>query len=253
MSGHHFWLSDAQLARIQPLLPNKERSVRRVDDREVISGIVHVIRSGLMWRDAPACYGPHKTLYNRFVRWSKACVFDCIFQALAAESAATGTVMIDTTHLKAHRTAASLLKKGPFRAVSGGPEAASTPSFTRSADGDGRPVRLLLTEGQINDYRGAEILFPGLPDAETLIADKGYDRDRVRDALAARKITPCIPGRANRKKPVAYDTEIYKQRNLIERMFGRLKDRRRIATRYDQCAHPFFCEICIAAIVIFWI
>ena len=67
MSDHHFWLSDAQFARIQPLLPNKVRGVRRVDDRKVISGIVHVIRSGLMWRDAPACYGPHKTLYNRFV------------------------------------------------------------------------------------------------------------------------------------------------------------------------------------------
>ena len=110
-----------------------------------------------------------------------------------------------------------------------------------------------MTEGQINDYRGAEILFPGLPDAETLIADKGYDRDRVRDALAARKITPCIPGRANRKKPVAYDTEIYKQRNLIERMFGRLKDWQRIATRHDRCAHTFFSAICIAAIVIFWL
>ena len=67
MSEHPFWLSDAQFARLQPLLPNKVRGVPRVDDRKVISGI---IRNGLMWRDAPACYGPHKTLYNRFVRWS---------------------------------------------------------------------------------------------------------------------------------------------------------------------------------------
>ena len=121
MSDHHFWLSDAQFARIQPLLPNKERGVRRVDDRKGISGIVHVIRSGLMWRDAPACYGPHKTLYNRFVRWSKAGVFDRIFQALAAESAANGTVMIETTYLKAHRTAASLLKKGLVKPPCYGP------------------------------------------------------------------------------------------------------------------------------------
>ena len=116
MSAHHFWLSDAQFARIQPFLPNKPRGVPRVDDRRVISGIIHVIRNGLMWRDAPERYGPHKTLYNRFIRWSQAGVFDRIFKELAAMSAATDTVMIDATHLKAHRTAASLLKRGPSRA-----------------------------------------------------------------------------------------------------------------------------------------
>ena len=123
MSDHHFWPSDAQFARIQPLLPNKVRSVPRVDDRRVISGIIHVIRNGLRWRDAPPEYGPHKTLYNRFVRWSKAGVFTRIFEALATESRATGVVMIDATHLKAHRTAASLLKKGLFLGASGASEA----------------------------------------------------------------------------------------------------------------------------------
>lgn len=124
MSGHHFWLSAAQFARLRPLLPNKPRGVPRVDDRRVISGIIHVIRGGLMWRDAPGAYGPPKTLYNRFIRWSRIGVFDRIFAALAATSAATGTVMIDATHLKAHRTAASLLKKGLFPAASGEPRAA---------------------------------------------------------------------------------------------------------------------------------
>jgi len=106
MSDHRFWLSDAQFARLQPLLPNKPRGVPRVDDRRVISGIIHVIRHGLMWRDAPVAYGPHNTLYNRFVRWSEIGVFDRIFAELASASAATDTVMIDATHLKAHRTAA---------------------------------------------------------------------------------------------------------------------------------------------------
>jgi len=124
MSDHHFWLSEAQFARLQPLLPNKPRGVRRVDDRRVISGIIHVIRSGLMWRDAPAVYGPSKTLYNRFIRWSRIGVFNEIFAALAGESEATETVMIDATHLKAHRTAASLLKKGLFPAVSEEPRVA---------------------------------------------------------------------------------------------------------------------------------
>ena len=124
MSDHHFWLSEAQFARLQPLLPNKPRGVPRVDDRRVISGIIHVIRNGLMWRDAPAAYGPPKTLYNRFIRWSRIGVFNEIFAALAGESEATDTVMIDATHLKAHRTAASLLKKGLFPDVSDVPRAA---------------------------------------------------------------------------------------------------------------------------------
>jgi transposase len=94
MPTYHFWLSDTQFARLQPLLPNKPRGVPRVDDRRVISGIIHVIRHGLMWRDAPAVYGPHKTLYNRFVRWSAAGVFDRIFATLAATSEATGTVIV---------------------------------------------------------------------------------------------------------------------------------------------------------------
>ena len=124
MSDHHFWLSEAQFARLQPLLPNKPRGVPRVDDRRVISGLVHVIRNGLMWRDAPAVYGPPKTLYNRFVRWSRIGVFDRIFARLAAEGEVTGTVMLDATHLKAHRTASSLLKKGLFPAASDAPRAA---------------------------------------------------------------------------------------------------------------------------------
>jgi transposase len=66
-------------------------------------------------------------------------------------------------------------------------------------------------------------------------------------------IEPCIPGRANRKAPIRYDADLYKQRNRIERMVARLKDWRRIATRYDRCAHTFMSAICIAAIVIFWL
>lgn len=133
MMSHHFWLTDTQFERLKPLLPSKMRGVKRVDDRRVISGIIHVIRNGLMWRDAPTHYGPAKTLYNRFIRWSQAGVFNEIFAILATKSEASDVVMIDATHLKAHRTAASLLKKGLFPAVSGAPRAGSTRSFTPSA------------------------------------------------------------------------------------------------------------------------
>ena len=139
MSGPPLWLPEAQFARLQPLLPNKPRGVPRVDDRRVISGILHVLRNGLMWRDAPACYGPSKTLYNRFVRWSEAGVFARLFTALATERAESGLVMIDTTHITAHRPAASLQKKGHCSARSAGPVGASPPSATPSVMERGSP------------------------------------------------------------------------------------------------------------------
>lgn len=84
----------------------------RVDDRRVLSGIIYVKRNGLQWRDAPSVYGPHKTLCNRFVRWSRTGVFARIFKALAQPGPDGDTIMIDSAHLKAHRTAASLSKGG---------------------------------------------------------------------------------------------------------------------------------------------
>ena len=118
-----FWLSEEQMARMEPFFP-LAHGVPRVDDRRVISGIIFVIKNGLRWRDAPTEYGPHKTLYNRFIRWSRLGVFDKIFSHLTSDEAPPDTLMIDATHLKAHRTASSLLKKGMFPAVSDAPKAA---------------------------------------------------------------------------------------------------------------------------------
>jgi transposase len=115
-------LSERQMARISPHFP-LSHGIARVDDRRVVSGIIYVIRHGLQWKDAPQAYGPHKTLYNRFVRWSRLGVFDRVFAALAAEGPKPERIMIDATHLKAHRTAASLLKKGAFPGASAGPRA----------------------------------------------------------------------------------------------------------------------------------
>jgi transposase len=112
-----FLLSEAQMRRIAAHFP-LSHGIARVDDRRVISGIVFVIRNGLRWRDAPAQYGPHKTIYNRFIRWSRLGVFNRIFAELARNSGKPRRLMIDATHLKAHRTAASLLKKGLFPDVS---------------------------------------------------------------------------------------------------------------------------------------
>jgi transposase len=118
-----YWLSSDQLKLIEPYFP-RSRGVSRVDDLRVISGIIFVLKRGLQWRDAPSQYGPHKTLYNRFIRWSRLGVFDQIFAALASQDGPPDQVQIDATHLKAHRTAASLLKKGMFPVLLGAQKAA---------------------------------------------------------------------------------------------------------------------------------
>jgi transposase len=114
--SEEFLLSKQQLNRIKPYFP-LSHGVPRVDDRRVISGIIYVIRYGLQWKDAPKVYGPYKTLYNRFVRWSRAGIFNKIFRELARQPGTRDCLMIDATHLKAHRTAASLRKKGQPPAV----------------------------------------------------------------------------------------------------------------------------------------
>ena len=112
---------------------------------------------------------------------------------------------------------------------------------------------MLLSEGQMSDYKGAALMIDALPKAKALLADRGYDADWFRDALQEKGITPCIPGRKIRNKTVKYDKRRYKRRNRIEIMFGRLKDWLRVATRYDRCPTAFFSALALAATVLFWL
>ena len=120
-------------------------------------------------------------------------------------------------------------------------------------DGQGRPLVLLLTEGQMNDGKGAALRLPTVPSARTMIADRGYGSDRFRAALRQRGIEPCVPSTESRERPLPYDRVLYRQRHCIEDSFGRLKDWRRVATRYDRCAHTFLSAIRIADALTFWL
>lgn len=120
-------------------------------------------------------------------------------------------------------------------------------------DGLVRPIILLLTEGQMSDHKGAVLLFSSLPKAKVLLGDKGYDSDWFRAALESQGIVACIPPKANRKVQYYYDKQLYRQRHKIENLFGRIKDWRRVATRYDRCAHTFMSAISIAATVCYWL
>jgi len=106
-------------------------------------------------------------------------------------------------------------------------------------EANGRPISLFITAGQVSDYFGAAALLDSLPEAQWLLGDRGYDADWFRDALEAKGITPCIPRRKSRTEAIRYDKRRYKRRKRIEIMLGRLKDWRRVATRYDRCPSVF--------------
>ena len=146
-----------------------------------------------------------------------------------------------------------LVKRGDVPRLIGRTKGGMNSKLHAVCDNQGRPVCMLLTEGQQNDHKGAATLLSALPAATQMLGDKGYDSDAYRAALIKRGIDPCIPPRAKRKNPATYCKSLYKERHKVENMFAKLKDWRRIATRYDRCAHTFFSAICIAAIIIFWI
>jgi transposase len=105
----------------------------------------------------------------------------------------------------------------------------------------------------MSDHKGARLVIDKLPNADVLIADRGYDSNWFRDALSEKGIEPCIPSTRSRKQPIPHDAQRYRRRHKIENLFAKLKDWRRIATRYDRCAHTFFSAICIAAAVLFYL
>ena len=131
MRRNLFWLSDDQWATIEPFLPTDIRGKDRVDDRRVISGILHVLKSGCRWCDCPPEYGPPTTIYNRFVRWAKRGVWERLFQELASSGRSTQTQMIDSTHIKAHRSASGGKGGSKIRRLVGR-EAGVTQRSTRS-------------------------------------------------------------------------------------------------------------------------
>jgi transposase len=177
-----------------------------------------------------------------------------MMEGLSGAQTERRTVMIDATYLKAHRTASSLrVKKGGLGRLIGRTKGGMNTKLHAVTDANGRPISLFMTAGQVSDYTGAAALLDSLPRAQWLLGDRGYDPDWFRDALEAKGITPCIPGRKTRTEPIRYDKRRYKRRNRIEIMFGRLKDWRRVAMRYDRCPTVFLSAIALAATVLFWL
>ena len=187
-----YWLNDAEWRRIKPLLPRGRRGAHRVDDRRVISGIMHMLRSGARWRDCPPDYGPYTTIYNRFNRWSQQGVWTGIFYALTGSTGMVGTMTIDSTYIKAHRSAAGA-KRGAFHHAIGRSRGGRTTKIHALTDDLGRPLAFFITPGNTHDLAGARELLATIRPPRRLLADKAYDANSLRIWLKERRIKAVTP------------------------------------------------------------
>ncbi|WP_425484578.1 IS5 family transposase [Aureimonas mangrovi] len=246
-----FWLSEKAWNALEPHLPKNQPGKPRVDDRRVISGILHMLKTGGRWRDVPAEYGPAKTVYNRYRRWAGRGIWQRIFARMAAAGTVPNELLLDSSIVKAHR-AASGGKGGSGRAI-GVSRGGRTTKIHCLADDRGRIRALALTPGNIADITMAAPLIEAVPPPKRVVADKAYDADHFRDRLQRRGTKPVIPGRGSRAVVYPLDRLAYRRRNVIERMFGRLKNWRRIATRYDRLSETYLAAIALVAAVTQWV
>ena len=238
-------LTDSEWRVIAPGLPNKPRGVPRVDDRRVLNGIFWVLRSGAPWRDLPKGYGPHTACYNRFVRWRRAGVWDKIMGDLAAAHDAS-VQMIDTSVVRVHQHGACIAsnKEQQMGRSRGG----LTSKIRAVVDSNGLPVRLGLTPGETHDNQLSSVLLNALHPGTMLLADRGYDADWIRALASQQGAWANIPPKRNRREPVCFSPYLYRARNRVERFFNKIKQCRRIATRYDKLAANYLAFIKLASI-----
>ena len=251
MARNLYWLSDEEWASIQPHLPTGRRGARRVDDRRVISGILHMLKTGARWRDCPADYGPYTTICNRFNRWSKQGVWEDVF--LRPVRLFRGDRHDQCRqHLGQGAPFGQRRKRGDFGNAIGRSRGGRTTKIHALTDEFGRPVALCLTPGQTHDLTGVAALLNRVPTPRRLLADRAYDAKRLRDWPGERGCEAVIPPHPTRKHPHSFDKVAYRARNVVERMFCRLKDFRRLATRYDKSADTFLAAALLVAAVVWW-
>ena len=244
-----FGLRDDQWDRIKDILPGREGHVGGTapDNRLFVEAILYRFRTGMPWRDLPERFGYWKSVHQRFGRWAKSGVFERIFQPLASD-ADNEYMMIDATIVRAHQHSAGAQKKDGDQAI-GRSRGGLTTKIHALVDALGNPANLMLTAGQIHDLACAQDLIENA-DPEALIADKAYDADPLINHLTEREIAPVIPPKSNRKTKRDCDFALYRERNLIERFFNKIKHFRAIATRYDKLARNFLAAVQLVSAII---
>src|SRR3954465_9979573 len=248
-------LTDAEWAVFEPFLTARGSSGGRPprDHRRVLDAILWVTRTGSPWRDLPDEPGHWNSVFRQYRRWTEAGVWDVILAAFVDSEASDNMIqMIDSTIARAPNHAAGG-RGGTHPNGLGRSRGGFTTKLHARSNAEGLAIGFAVTPGQAHDATGYDDLMDdGAPDPETMIGDKGYDSDPIRDDLEERGAEPVIPTKANRKVQRPVDRKTYSLRNRIERFFNKIKNSRRVATRYDKLASSFLGFVQLATIRI-WI
>nr|WP_182942564.1 IS5 family transposase [Pseudomonas putida] len=245
----------------------------RASDRLMLDGVLWLLRSGAAWRDIPECFGPWRTVYHRFRVWRNRGTFDQMLKRLHLKLNDQGLIdlqtwMIDSTAVRATRASSGASKKGPDEPADhalGRSRGGLTTKIHMLCDANGVPLRFLLSDGQASDISYAQPLLDDvcIPTSKRgrprkrcrwLLADKGYDAEALRRFCDRYRMQPVIPLRAMTRKPKPglprlFDRPKHRQRNVIERMFGWLKENRRLVTRYDKLAKSYGAMVSLACVM----
>jgi transposase len=257
-------LSEAHWDRLAPLLPPQKPWTGRpsLDHRTFIEAVLWLARTGAPWRDLPPDLMNWRTVWRRLQRWTAAGVWERVVDALPAMAADAGweTHMLDSTVIRAHAHAAGARKATGGQALGRSRGGFSTKLHLR-CDARGRPVTFHLTGGERHDLIGVGPLFErgalrtgrrGRPrwKPEAIIGDKAYSAAWLLDVLRRKRIVPLIPSRSDQPDNPDFDREVHRERNLIERLVGKLKRFRRVATRYDKLAPHYLAFVQLASIMV---
>ena len=244
-----FELADEQYQRIMPLLPGREDQpgFTAKDNKLFLDAVLWIARTGAPWRDLPERFGVWNSVYQRFRRWSEKGTWAEICESL--QDPDLEWLLIDSTIVRAHQHAAGAAKSDAAREKIGRSSGGNTTKIHVAVDALGNAVRMVLSPGNESDIRHAPELVAGL-DAGTVVADKGYDSDAFVAELRKQGIEVVIPPRSNRLHPREYDRYIYKVRNEVERFINKLKQLRRVATRYEKTACSFMGILHLAGAVL---
>lgn len=244
-------ITEEQYDKIKKFFPLPRRDPI-IDNKTFISCSIWVIKDNGHWKEIPEKYGNFDSICKKFSRWSKLGIFRKIFAAFSKECGKDNVTMVDSTFSKVHRTACSLKSDGKPREI-GKSKGGYTTKIHMLATINGKPLDFHLTGGQVNDSKEGTILIEeNLGRMKSLLADKAYDTNKIRDMLSVNDINCCIPPKSNRKIQFGHDKELYRERHKIENMFGKLKDWLGIAFRRCRCAHIFDSFVCIALVMIFF-
>ncbi|WP_427832736.1 IS5 family transposase [Acinetobacter pseudolwoffii] len=240
-------LKDEQWEQIKDLLPGRMGTVgvTAKDNRLFVEAVLYRYRSGIPWRDLPERFGDFRVVHTRFSRWAKTGVWQRVFEVLSHDSD-NEYAMLDSTIVRAHQHSAGGKKSQAIGRSKGG---LSTKIHART-DALGNPTGFYLTDGQVHDLNGSDVLLD-LSLSQTWLMDKAYNsRDRVIDPILEAKGQVVMPAKSNSIDQRDYDRNLYQARHLIENFFAKLKQYRAIATRYDKLAQNFLSAIYLASTII---